>query len=205
MPIRIAMIRAFTKFYTIRLRFSSVLDYQREILSLPWARIYTTNYDNMVSLVKGSSFPIFTFEEEKPRTLPQSFAVYLHGSIRKATDENAESQLILNSYHMILLPVITQIGFMNSNEIAVTFDACYFLGFSLGDHHISGLMAAGETSARPHLLHHTDPPSRQIVDRAPPYGEIVPIGFDGFANLVKTLPAPNQSGESAVAQTHLSS
>ncbi|MBD8701625.1 hypothetical protein IFT54_17550 [Sphingomonas sp. CFBP 13714] len=34
---------------------SSVLDYQKYILSLPWARIYTTNYDDMVSSVKGGA------------------------------------------------------------------------------------------------------------------------------------------------------
>lgn len=60
---------------------SAVLNYQREILSLPWARIYTTNYDDMVSLVKGAAYPIFAFDEQRPRSLPRSFAVYLHGSI----------------------------------------------------------------------------------------------------------------------------
>ncbi len=37
---------------------SEVLDYQRDIVSLPWARIYTTNYDDIVNLVKGPNFPI---------------------------------------------------------------------------------------------------------------------------------------------------
>ena len=72
---------------------SSVFDYQRELLSLPWARIYTTNYDDMVSSVKGASFPIFTFDEDKPRALPQSFAVYLHGSIRKATEKKCRKSV----------------------------------------------------------------------------------------------------------------
>ena len=69
-----------------------------------------------------------------------------------------------------------------------TFDACYFMGFSLRDHHITGLMAAGETSARRTYFITRDPPSKQLVDRVPPYGEIAPIGFDGFAALAKTLP-----------------
>ena len=173
---------------------SSVLNYQREILSLPWARIYTTNYDDMVSSVKGSSFPIFTFEEDKPRTLPQSFAVYLHGSIRKATEENAESQLILNSLSYDVITRDHPTWFYEFQRDRRTFNACYFMGFSLGDHHISGLMAAGETSAcRTHFVTR-NPPSKQLADRAPPYGEIVPIGFDGFAALAKTLPAsPKQA------------
>ena len=62
------------------------------------------------------------------------------------------------------------------------------MGFSLGDHHITGLMAAGETSARRTHFITRNPPKQQLVERAPPYGEIVPIGFDGFADLAKTLP-----------------
>ena len=168
---------------------SSVLVYQKEILSLPWARIYTTNYDDMVNSVKGSSFPIFTFEEDKPRVLPQSYAVYLHGSIRKATEENAESQLILNSLSYDVIARDHPTWFYEFQRDRRTFDACYFMGFSLGDHHISGLMAAGETSARRTHFVTTDPPSKQISDRVPPYGEIAPVGFDGFAALAKTLPA----------------
>lgn len=167
---------------------SSVLDYQREILSLPWARIYTTNYDDMVSLVKGSSFPIFTFEEDKPRNLPQSFAVYLHGSIRKAREENAESQLILNSKSYDVIARDHPTWFYEFQRDRRTFDGCYFMGFSLSDHHISGLMAAGETSARRTHFVTRNPPNKHFADRAAPYGEIAPIGFDGFAALAKTLP-----------------
>ncbi|UYY78424.1 SIR2 family protein [Sphingomonas sp. R1] len=167
---------------------SSVLDYQRDIISLPWARIYTTNYDDMVSLVKGGSYPIFTFDDERPRNLPQSFAVYLHGSIRKATEKDAERQLILNSLSYDVITREHPTWFYEFQRDRRTFDACYFMGFSLGDHHITGLMAAGETSARRTHFITRNPPRQQLVERAPPYGEIVPIGFDGFADLVKTLP-----------------
>jgi hypothetical protein len=168
---------------------SSILDYQREVISLPWARIYTTNYDDMVSSVKGGAFPIFTFDEDRPRALPQSFAVYLHGSIRKATEEDSERQLILNSLSYDMITRDHPTWFYEFQRDRRTFDACYFMGFSLGDHHITGLMAAGETSARRTHFITRNPPKKQLVDRVPPYGEIVPIGFDGFAELVKTLPS----------------
>ncbi|MGN7161940.1 SIR2 family protein [Sphingomonas sp. SAFR-052] len=168
---------------------SSLLSYQREILSLPWARIYTTNYDDMVSSVKGGTFPIFTFEDVKPRPLPQSFAVYLHGSIRKATEEDAEKQLILNSRSYDMITRDHPTWFYEFQRDRRTFDACYFMGFSLGDHHITGLMTAGETSARRTYFITRNPPKQQLVDRVPPYGKIVPIGFDGFSNIAKTLPS----------------
>lgn len=130
---------------------SDVLQYQKDILSLPWARIYTTNYDDMVNFVKGPSFPIFSFDDVRPKLLPQSFAVYLHGSIRKANEENAESQLILNSRSYDLIARDHPTWFYEFQRDRRAFDACFFMGFSLGDHHITGLMAAGEISAS-----HTD-------------------------------------------------
>ena len=142
----------------------------------------------MVSSVKGGSYPIFTFDDYRPRTLPQSFAVHLHGSIRKATESDVEPQLILNSLSYDVITRDHPTWFYEFQRDRRTFDACYFMGFSLGDHHITGLMAAGETSARRTHFITRNPPKQQLVERAPPYGEIVPIGFDGFADLAKTLP-----------------
>jgi hypothetical protein len=138
---------------------SEVLEYQREILSLPWARIYTTNYDDMVNFVKGASYPIFAFDDPRPRSLPQAFAVYLHGSIRKANEENAESQLILNSRSYDLISRDHPTWFYEFQRDRRTFDACFFMGFSLGDHHITGLMAGGEVSARHTYFITRNPPN----------------------------------------------
>ncbi len=169
---------------------SAVLEYQKDILSLPWARIYTTNYDDMVNFVKGPSYPIFAFDDPRPRSLPQSFAVYLHGSIRKASEENAESQLILNSRSYDLIARDHPTWFYEFQRDRRTFDACFFMGFSLGDHHITGLMAAGEISASHTHFITRNPPNASLAKRAPPYGTIEAIGFDGFAALSKSLPPP---------------
>lgn len=171
---------------------SKVLDYQREILSLPWARIYTTNYDDMVNVVKGPNFPIFTFEEPRPRRLPKEFAVYLHGSIRRANEDNADSQLILNSRSYDVIAHDFPEWFDEFKRDRRTSSACYFMGFSLGDHHITGLMTAGEESVKRTYFVTWIDPKRSFVRRASDYGQIIPIGFEKFAELSKTLPKPEQ-------------
>lgn len=171
---------------------AKVLEYQNDILSLPWARIYTTNYDDMVNFVKGPSYPIFTFDDPRPSSLHRSFAVYLHGSIRRANEENAERQLILNSRSYDLIARDHPTWFYEFQRDRRTFDACFFMGFSLGDHHIAGLMAGGEISAsRTHFITR-NPPNPSLAKRAPPYGAIEPIGFDGFVALSKSLPPPQK-------------
>jgi hypothetical protein len=144
----------------------------------------------MVSFVKGGSYPIFSFDEQRPKSLPNSFAVYLHGSIRKANEENAESQLILNSRSYDLIARDHPTWFYEFQRDRRAFDACFFMGFSLGDHHITGLMAGGEISASHTHFITRNPPNASLVKRAPPYGMIEPIGFDGFAALSKSLPPP---------------
>ncbi|WP_193171271.1 SIR2 family protein [Nisaea nitritireducens] len=171
---------------------SKALDYQRNIVSLPWARIYTTNYDDIVNLVKGPNFPIFTFDEPRQRNLPPAFAVHLHGSIRKAREENAADQLILNSRSYDAIAHQFPKWFDEFKHDRRTFEACYFMGFSLSDHHITGLMTAGEESVKRTYFVTREGPKPSFVRRASDYGEIVPVGFEKFAELSKTLPKPER-------------
>jgi SIR2-like domain len=171
---------------------SEVLDYQRDIVSLPWGRIYTTNYDDIVNLVKGPNFPIFTFDDPRPRKLPQAFAVHLHGSIRRANEENAADQLILSNRSYDVISRQFPEWFDEFKHDRRTFEACYFMGFSLGDHHITGLMTAGEESVKRTYFVTRESPKPSFLRRASDYGEIVPIGFGKFAELSKTLPKPEQ-------------
>lgn len=174
---------------------SETLPYQREIVSLPWARIYTTNYDDIVSRVKGPDFPFFTFDEPRPRRLPQAFVVHLHGSIRRANEENADDQLILNSKSYDVITHQYLHWFHEFQRDRRTFDACYFMGFSLGDHHISGLMTSGEESVKRTYFVSKKDPKPSFTRRASDYGEVVPIGFESFAELAKKLPKPERPQE----------
>lgn len=171
---------------------SETLPYQREIVSLPWARIYTTNYDDIISHIKGTDFPIFTFDEPRPRRLPQAFAIYLHGSIRRATEADVDNQLILNSKSYDVITRDHQHWFHEFQRDRRTFEACYFMGFSLSDHHISGLMTSGEESVKRTFFISRKDPKPSFLRRASEYGEVVPLGFEAFADLAKTLPKPER-------------
>jgi hypothetical protein len=171
---------------------SNPLSYQNDIISLPWARIYTTNYDDIVSVVRGPNFPLFTFDEPRPRRLPPAFAVHLHGSIRRANEQNADDQLILNSRSYDVITSRHLDWFHEFQRDRRTFEACYFMGFSLNDHHITGLMTSGEESVKRTYFVSRKDPRPSFVRRASDYGEVVPIGFEAFADLAKTLPKPER-------------
>ncbi|SSV50698.1 Uncharacterised protein [Acinetobacter baumannii] len=82
--------------YTIR----KLTDSQRKILSLPWLRIYTTNYDNSVSVFMAekngnASGDIFDLTDDPPRQLRKGVVVHLHGSIAKCQPDNLDQSLVL--------------------------------------------------------------------------------------------------------------
>jgi hypothetical protein len=180
---------------------SELLPYQRDVLALPWARIYTTNYDDIISQVKGASFPLFTFDEPRPRRLPSSFAVHLHGSIRRATEDNADDQLILNNKSYDVIAREHPHWFYEFQRDRRTFEACYFMGFSLQDHHISGLMTSGEESVKRTYFVSRIGPKPSFVRRASEYGEVAPIGFEAFANFGRTLPKPERPKDLGALQS----
>lgn len=171
---------------------SQLLEHQREIVSLPWARIYTTNYDDIISAVKGPSFPLFTFDDPRPQKLPATFAVHLHGSIRRANEENAGDQLILSNRSYDVIARQHPDWFHEFQSDRRTFEACYFMGFSLSDHHISGLMTSGDESVKRTYFVSRKNPKSSFVRRATDYGEVVPIGFEEFSTLAKSLPTPEK-------------
>ncbi|WP_175181346.1 SIR2 family protein [Achromobacter aegrifaciens] len=82
--------------YTIK----QLTDSQRSILSLPWLRIYTTNYDNSVSVFRAennrnANGDIFDLTDEPPRQLRKGAVVHLHGSIAKCQPNNLDQSLVL--------------------------------------------------------------------------------------------------------------
>lgn len=79
---------------------SKLSDSQRKILSLPWLRIYTTNYDNSVSVFRAekngnTSADIFDLTDDPPRQLHKGAVVHLHGSIAKCQSDNIDQSLVL--------------------------------------------------------------------------------------------------------------
>eukprot|EP01030_Chromulinospumella_sphaerica_P020998 gene20998-20925_t len=159
------------------------LDFQREILALPWSRIYTTNYDDLVPFCKrqsGSAFPTFSSDEVKPNRLPRQFSVHLHGCIRNATRENVYDQLVLDEGSYVRQIAAKPAWFDEFTRDLRYSDACYFLGYSLSDDHITALLLQTETArAKSYFV------AKPEVDdffrrRVAPYGQVLPIGFDGF-------------------------
>lgn len=83
--------------YTIR----TLAPEQREILSQPWRRIYTTNYDNSVSVFRSeqgqsATDNIFDIGDDVPRKVRPGAVIHLHGSIARCKPDNVDESLVLS-------------------------------------------------------------------------------------------------------------
>ena len=168
-------------------------DDQVSILSMPWSRIYTTNFDDAAEFAYircKKDAPSFNYDDKKPKKLPIGSIIHLHGAIRSVTEENVLDQLVLNENSYIRQHFEKSPWYDDFNRDLRFCSACFFVGYSLSDYHISALLMQN-----PNVRDVTYFITRARHDgifssRVSSYGNILPIEVEGFAELCRTLPKP---------------
>ena len=177
---------------------SEIQDHQSVILRLPWRRIYTTNYDDTIEhfyMKNKDSVPSFSYNDRKPRKLSNGSIIHLHGVIRATKEDDVINQLVMNetSYarqHFERSPWYDE--FIRDLRFC---HACFFVGYSLSDYHISAILLQDETLREKTYFVTSEKPDPIFANRIKPYGIILPIGLEKFAQLCRSLPAPTVNGD----------
>lgn len=171
---------------------------QTEILRHPWLRIYTTNYDDSIESFRSANrtrISSFSYDDEKPHRLSNGAIIHLHGVIRNATEENVLSALVLNEAAYVRQHFEHSVWYQEFVRDLKICTACYFVGYSLKDYHISAILLQRPalrtktffvTEARPDKI------SSIAMNR---YGQLLPIGMDRFSVLCRTLPTPQPTDD----------
>ncbi len=163
---------------------------QLELLKLPWLRVYTTNYDDAVELgylQLKRNCSSFNYDDKKPRKIDPGAVVHLHGTIRKTTRENVLEQLILNEGSYIRQHFEKSIWYDEFVRDVRFATNCFFIGYSLSDYHISALLhPVPDVRGKTYFV--TRSPDAIFSRRVNDFGQVVPIGLDGFVDLCKSLP-----------------
>ena len=172
-------------------------DDQRSILKLPWRRIYTTNYDDIIEsclIHKDRPVRSYTYDEPKPRKILHKTIIHLHGAIRNTTEENVLDQLILNENSYIRQHFEKSDWYDEFVRDLRFSDANFFVGYSLQDYHIAALLLQ-EPGLREKTYFVTGAKYDNIFEnRIKPHGEIFPIGITGFAKICRTSTRPAYVG-----------
>lgn len=169
----------------------TITDSQSLIGTLPWKRIYTTNYDNILesSYNKAGKLltPISLKENIDQYKDFRKLCVHLNGSINNLTPYslNREFKLTNTSY--------LTTDFIQSQWVDLfrgdlhTCDAIFFIGFSTSsDLDISRIIAEKATSIKEKCFFIVSPNESDLnIKKLLKFGQPFKLGLDGFANKVK--------------------
>ena len=161
----------------------SLQDYQAGILSFPWRRIYTTNYDDAVEyyrLQQKQRPNSYNFDSEKPRKLPDGSVIHLHGTIRTTTKDNLLDQLVLNDTSYARQYFDRSLWYDDFIRDLRFCSACFFIGYSANDYHISALLMQSPTLAARTFFITASPPDAIFANRVQKYGSVCAIGQPAF-------------------------
>ena len=167
--------------------------HQTCILSLPWRRIYTTNFDDTVEFHHSSNnvvVPSYTTTEPKPSRLQHGSIIHLHGAIRATTEDNVLEQLVLSESAYIRQQFEKSPWYDEFVRDLRFCDSCFFIGYNLRDLHISAILLQDPVLSEKTYFVTESRPDNILLNRIRPFGEVLPIGAEGFSELCKTLPKP---------------
>lgn len=184
--------QALYELFTVR----QLAEHQKDILSLPWLRIYTTNYDDAVEFAyqqAGITPRSYNYDTPKPRRILPGSVVHLHGSIRTTDEDNVLQQLVLNENSYVRQHFENSPWYEEFVRDIRYGDACYFVGYSLSDYHISALLMQNPAFAAKTFFI-TQPNVDEVFRRrVEPYGRVLPAGAEAFAKhcLTQSTTAPS--------------
>ncbi len=164
----------------------SVEEYHLSILSLPWRRYYTTNYDNVIELggLKNSKDIKPVTISDSREMLQENICVHVNGYI-----ENLNEDTLNNSFKLSEASYLHQ-DTLNNSPWVDTFEsdirhasAIIFMGYSLYDYDIEKLLFKYGNYKDKIYFVTRDKPCEEIK-KEKKYGKIINIGVQNFSDLI---------------------
>ena len=185
--------------YTIR----QLAPDQRAILSHPWRRIYTTNYDNSVSVFRAeqgqsATENIFDVADDVPRKVRQGAIIHLHGSIARCQPDNVDNSLVLSRRSYVEQRVKKSGWWEWFDKDVRTSLYVFFLGYDLNDFEPAAyLIKYPELQYRRHFILR-DSKSPVAPSKLAGFGIRHPFQLSGFVDRLssaKVQPTPKHEND----------
>lgn len=185
--------------YTIQ----TITEEQRKILSQPWWRIYTTNYDNSVTVFRAergfnATDRIFDLTDEVPRQLRKEAVVHLHGSIAKCDRNRLNESLILSRRSYVEQRAKKSPWWDWFDRDIRTSQYVFFLGYDLNDFEPANyLIRYPDIKERCHFIL-KEPNNPIAATKLNDYGSRHAFELKGFAERLKRAriaPSPAHENE----------
>jgi hypothetical protein len=178
------LIDIITHLYTVK----SICGYHRTVASVPWKRVYTTNYDNVFekACAEVGKPCLSVAPSDRPKRLPEKslYCVHLNGSVLNLNSSTLFSEFRLTDSSYLASSLESSPWLYSLKNDLQYSDAFIFIGYSLYDIDIKRLIYQTDDIIDKCFFivdKHVSEPLRARIER---FGVVCPIGIDDFAALV---------------------
>ena len=166
-------------------------DAQTQIAGVPWRRIYTTNYDNVLEEAGAQlnrKFQPLTLSAEARlrdnRAVSDTQCVHLNGFVELLDSDKIGSELKLTDSSYLTASVSESPWAVLFRQDLSLARAVFFVGYSLSDLDIRRLLFESPELSQKCFFVIGEHPGDATKRRASRFGTIVPVDTAGFANLL---------------------
>lgn len=166
-----------------------VTDTHKVIASLPWKRVYTTNYDDVYEdAMKRSGLaprPVVLSDDLQSIDLnSHGICIHINGAVSRLTKRSFENEMKLTASSYAASEFSTSPWSRLFATDLQSATAVFFVGYSLADLDIRRLLYASQQLQKKTWFITAPAPAKQHVALLSPFGTIAPIGADAFASLI---------------------
>ncbi|MCK5764157.1 MAG: SIR2 family protein, partial [Clostridiales bacterium] len=166
-----------------------------KISSLDWKRIYTTNYDDSIEKsakdLKKIIYSLTIDDDPKEFYKKRNCCVHINGSISSVSEKDLDSK-----FKLTRTSYVSPDSFVNSawyyyfKKDLEQCSAIVFIGYSLYDIDIEKILFASPVlKKKTYFIIEKNPP-KKLSYLLSKYGQVLPIGVDGFADKIEAVGNP---------------
>ncbi len=159
-----------------------------QFAKLPWKRIYTTNYDNVLEYsftqTQQRLRPITPSEKISEISKDSTWCVHLNGFIGKLTLENISSEVKLTDTSYLTAVLAESPWAAVFREDLSLANAVFFVGYSLADLDIKRLLFERQELKDKCFFVLGEQPTPSALSRAKRFGTVLQINADKFAEML---------------------
>lgn len=176
-----ALIQLLQREYTVQ----KVKPFHRTYATIPWNRIYTTNYDNVIehcyALEKATLVPITLDLDPYTVAKDSTLCVHLNGLIDRLDRESLGTQLKLTETSYLTEAISESPWAVLFREDLRLAQAVFFIGYSLYDLDIKRILFEFPTLKDKCFFVLGSDPDANLLRRVSRFGTHVPLYAEGFA------------------------
>lgn len=168
-----------------------VLPFHRQIVRIPWKRIYTTNYDNVVEAAchrEGQRVMPITFSSNLYKTPKDDLlCIHLNGYIEKLDRSSIHSELKLTESSYITASLVdTEWAMLFRQDLRLA-SSVFFVGYSLYDLDIKRLLAKSDMLSEKCFFYIGPSPDEATRRRARTFGNVITESAECFADTMEEV------------------